>query len=375
MAETRPLPAEEKPIPFPSIVSDTGMIKGGQPQATEKAHVDRSALAHRRTISGNILSKLSLLRTSSSSDKSSSLERISDREDNPPLSGSLALVQQNGKTRKRKGSLRKTALLGKGVLGRDRKGSDVKLKSPLSSPQSPKESENAVTTTTQESDTDVTPRPSQDDDSPVLAISPPKWAFPTSKISLSSIRSSVPSVEPASSRASITSPTLPTDHSTTDDDDQLLSFPKLPFISARKPPSSSGDSYFPPQQPFRPRRPTNRTKSPLATQPQSLTSSPVASEEEWDYSETAYWGYVILVITWLVFVVGMGSCFDVWSWAWDVGETPAAPPELNDDPTLPIVGYYPALMVLTSVMAWVWVVVAWVGMKYFRHAEGRGDDG
>jgi Phosphatidylinositol N-acetylglucosaminyltransferase subunit Y len=32
-------------------------------------------------------------------------------------------------------------------------------------------------------------------------------------------------------------------------------------------------------------------------------------------------------------------------------------------------------MVLTSVMAWVWVVVAWVGMKYFRHAEGRGDDG
>jgi Phosphatidylinositol N-acetylglucosaminyltransferase subunit Y len=118
----------------------------------------------------------------------------------------------------------------------------------------------------------------------------------------------------------------------------------------------------------------NRTKSPLATQPTSLTNSPVPREglnSEWDYSETAFWGYVILIITWLVFVVGMGSCFDVWSWAWDVGEKPETLPELEDDPTLPIVGYYPALLVLTCVMAWVWVVAAWVGMKYFRHADLR----
>jgi hypothetical protein len=98
-------------------------------------------------------------------------------------------------------------------------------------------------------------------------------------------------------------------------------------------------------------------------------------EEEWDYSETEWWGWVVLVVTWVVFVVGMGSCLGVWSWAWDVGETPYAPPELEDDPTLPITGYYPALMVLTAVMAWVWVVVAWVGMKYFRHAKVVGDDG
>ena len=82
---------------------------------------------------------------------------------------------------------------------------------------------------------------------------------------------------------------------------------------------------------------------------------------------------MILILTWAVFVMGMGSCFEVWSWAWDVGETPYAPPELEDDPTLPIVGYYPALIILTGVMAWVWVVVAWVGMKYFRHAKMAGD--
>lgn len=375
MAESRPLPTVDKPTPFPSIVNDNTPSAAEQSQSAERAHVDRLNLTHRRTISGNIFSKLSLLRSRSTAERSSSLDRTNYGEDSPLPSGSLALVQQNGKTRKRKGSLRKTALLGKGKLGGDRKGSDAKSKSPLSSPQFPKENGKTPAIATQETDTDATPRTSQDYEGPVLSGSPPKWTFPTSKASLSSVRSSEPSVEPLSSRASITSPTLPTDQSTTDDEDQALSFPKLPFVATRKPASSSGDSYFLPQQPLRSRRATNRMKSPLATQPQSLTSSPVVGEEEWDYSETAYWGYVILIITWLVFVVGMGSCFDVWSWAWDVGETPYAPPELNDDPTLPIVGYYPALMVLTSVMAWVWVVVAWVGMKYFRHAEGPGDDG
>jgi len=102
-----------------------------------------------------------------------------------------------------------------------------------------------------------------------------------------------------------------------------------------------------------------------------MKSSP---DVDWDYSETEWWGWIILVVTWLVFVVGIGSCFEVWSWAWDVGETPYAPPELEDDPTLPIVGYYPALIILTAVMSWVWVVVAWVGMKYFKHANISGDD-
>jgi hypothetical protein len=71
----------------------------------------------------------------------------------------------------------------------------------------------------------------------------------------------------------------------------------------------------------------------------------------------------------------MGSCVGVWSWAWDVGETPYAPPELEDDPTLPVVGYYPALLTLTAaVMAWVWAVGAWMGLKYFRHAKMSGED-
>lgn len=109
-----------------------------------------------------------------------------------------------------------------------------------------------------------------------------------------------------------------------------------------------------------------------ATPPTIVVAGPTSPV--WDYSETERWGWFILFVTWIVFVVGIGSCLGVWSWAWDVGETPYAPPELEDDPTLPIVGYYPALIILTAVMAWVWVVVAWVGMKYFRHANIVGDD-
>ncbi|PGH00078.1 hypothetical protein GX51_05975 [Blastomyces parvus] len=106
----------------------------------------------------------------------------------------------------------------------------------------------------------------------------------------------------------------------------------------------------------------------------ATAASSSALEEAWDYAETEWWGWIILLVTWLVFVVGMGSCLGVWSWAWDVGETPYAPPELEDDATLPIVGYYPALIICTAVMAWVWVIVAWVGMKYFRHANISGED-
>jgi hypothetical protein len=115
-----------------------------------------------------------------------------------------------------------------------------------------------------------------------------------------------------------------------------------------------------------------RAKSPLGLTALAAPLQP-QPDADWDYAETEWWGWIILVVTWTVFVIGMGSCLGVWSWAWDVGTTPYAPPELEDDPTLPIVGYYPALMILTGVMAWVWVVVAWVGMKYFRHAQVSGD--
>jgi hypothetical protein len=318
----QPNGSDDAPTPFPNIDDD--------PSEKEKETKKRSntVTTHKRSISGNLLSKF--LR-SNDQDKS---------DGDPPRA--MADVQK----RKRKGSLRKT-VLGK---GRERKPSE--RKSPLSSPLPTPDAEE-------------TPRPSRDFSQPLSPESPPRWPFRTlSRVSIPSIRSSVASVDPASSAASVTSPTM--DGSTDEDD-------LLPMRELRKIPSTSTDSYFPLQEPH---RLTNvlRTRSPLATSPQSPSSSP-DEEHIHDYAETAFWGYVILLVSWIVFVVGMGSCFGVWSWAWDVGETPYAPPELEDDPTLPIVGYYPSVLVLTCIMAWVWVVVAWVGMKYFRHADFKGEEG
>ncbi|KAK6536509.1 hypothetical protein TWF281_000737 [Arthrobotrys megalospora] len=97
-----------------------------------------------------------------------------------------------------------------------------------------------------------------------------------------------------------------------------------------------------------------------------------SSSRHVDYADTVWWGWVMLITTWVVFVVGMGSVLGIWDWAWfgPTGE-PVVPEDEDHDPDddLPISGYYPALVILTWVVAWVWVVVAWVGMKYFRHAR------
>lgn len=148
------------------------------------------------------------------------------------------------------------------------------------------------------------------------------------------------------------------------------------FYALQSNPSSYGTVHRPPKSSSLTTT-THHHHHPADIKPTTTTTTTTTAHQEsiiWDYSETESWGWIILLVTWLVFVIGMGSCFGVWSWAWDVGETPYAPPELEDDPTLPIVGYYPALIILTAVMSWVWVVVAWVGMKYFKHANISGED-
>lgn len=329
---------------------------------------------HKRTPSGGILSKLSFLRTSN--DKSpTKRDPLSpefapgdDRVSPKKASRAMAVAVQQQKTRRRKGSLRKAALLGRGAQ-RDKKDIKTSLLDTghtsmygdgALSPTSPEEMPQATGLGLGISDT--TPRPSMDGyasrNNPLL--SPIKILPMGTDDHLVTSPTSAPA----------TSPTL-TYTSTTDEDD-ILSIPNH-SLPIPRPASSGSDSYFPPGAgSLTRRRSAQKAKSPLSIA--GLAASPLpVPDAEWDYSETEWWGWVVLIVTWVVFVTGMGSCLGVWSWAWDVGETPYAPPELEDDPTLPIVGYYPALIILTAVMAWVWVVVAWVGMKYFRHAKISGD--
>ncbi|KAK3684985.1 hypothetical protein B0T22DRAFT_481987 [Podospora appendiculata] len=349
---------------------------------------------------------------------------------NPPLSH--AILQEQQKTRRRRGSLRKVALLGRGAQRERREARALTLEIQSLAADGPQGTREAPVTSSplaidgpdkgllptgiQDGDdafglgiSDITPRPSMDGYASRTAA--PRASLPdpdtTPTAAAASRPAAVISPHYASTDAAIANPG--TNYSTTDDEDTLhmagsSSRPTTPSLSIsssislprpeRSSISSGSESYFPNSQRAHPRPLSSstggsappvsiqrrRSTTQRATSPLALTSLAGLSvpplpppDAEWDYAETERWGWIILAVTWLVFVTGMGSCLGVWSWAWDVGTTPYAPPELEDDPTLPIVGYYPALIILTGVMAWVWVTFAWTGMKYFRHARVGGD--
>ena len=101
-------------------------------------------------------------------------------------------------------------------------------------------------------------------------------------------------------------------------------------------------------------------------------------------SETEKWGYILLVLTWLVFVVGMGEILGIWRWS-------LKNRNISLDTNMPIPGYYVSLTLLSAgVVVWVWVLVRlysfnfilfnlgsfsrliflqtnWTGLKLFRH--------
>lgn len=342
---------------------------------------------------GGLLSKLSFMRAHSSSSSATETHahdhdgtaQLRDKENwSPPESSSniympvprpsssIASALQQQKTRRRRGSLRKVALLGRGAQRERREAHRASLSIDV------KQAETySMNTPTEEGGafglgiSDITPRPSMDGyasrNAPAVEAATNllrDGAAPGAAAASALPKPKVEVDEPT--------PTSPTMSYTTTDDEDVLHIGRN--AGGRKGPelaslSSGSDGYFG----SLPRRRTiSRARSPLSLS--GLASTPLLpTDDDWDYSETEWWGWVILIVTWVVFVIGMGSCFSIWSWAWDVGTTPYAPPELEDDPTLPITGYYPALIILTCVMAWVWVVSAWVGMKYFRHAKISGD--
>lgn len=255
----------------------------------------------------------------------------------------MAVAAQQQKTRLRKGSLRKAALLGRGAQREQKELAALPL---FAQGAAPRSSAPAWRGSVGASATDA--------EEPAAAA-PAAQVIPLESSSSSSSSSAAataaaPTAPPADAETRISPPL--SYMSTTDDDDYFAATSDRRALYRR--------------------RSSKKPNSPLALGNLPAANLP-AADGAWDYAETEWWGWVVLLVTWAVFVMGMGSCLDVWSWAWDVGETPYAPPELEDDPTLPIVGYYPALIILTSVMAIVWVSLAWVGMKYFRHAKISGD--
>ena len=95
--------------------------------------------------------------------------------------------------------------------------------------------------------------------------------------------------------------------------------------------------------------------------------------------DTVWWGQWLLGTTWLLFILGIGGVCGMWEWSLqpiriEKTETVHENVEKTDgqiikgDETLAMRGYYSTLTVLTGgVVAWIWVTINWVGMKYFRH--------
>lgn len=296
----------------------------------------------RRTIPANInlLYKLPFVRA-----PTEQLQPNNMREESGNIEGSME-SSQGFKTRRRRGSLRKVALLGKDAQRPRRDNSLLGIS---------KQTQSSV------NDSDI--------GSATLGIQQSGNGLGL-EMGGSFRASNAGSGVLQSATAERSQESVTQDTSTTDDDDVL----QIASTTAPRPAtsaSSGSESYFS-SRATQHKKSFHQAKSPLSYSGLASTSMP-PPEADWDYAETEWWGWVVLSVTWFVFVIGMGSCLDIWSWAWDVGKTPYAPPELEDDETLPIVGYYPALIILTCVMAWVWVVVAWVGMKYFRHAKISGD--
>jgi Phosphatidylinositol N-acetylglucosaminyltransferase subunit Y len=351
---------------------------------------------HKRSTSNGLLSKLSFLRaTASEADNSensmsvngddvgSDAISLEDPLESPTGRGAMAGIVQQQKRRRRKGSLRKTAILGGKMRleGKERRSGELarsQRTSVLSSPEGedfPAEVENFKGSENRAVQAGVGLGLDYPRLPPSTTLKPPaKSKLATAPLPDLSFRSSVMQAHQTRTKTSdLGSP------STTDEED-VLTFPRSSTNKNSNAVTKPSGSYFPIQSAdssntlWRSASGKSTSKSPSTAHPLPTVAITTPLEDEIDYTNTAWWGYVIIIATWLVFTVGMGSCLGVWSWAWDVGETPYAPPELEDDPTLPITGYYPALIILTAVMAWVWVVVAWVGMKYFRHAKLGGED-
>jgi hypothetical protein len=374
---------------------------------------------HRRTLSGSIFSKLNFLRTGGETRRPPSREKEPDGP-RKNLDDDVAVVSpvkewkdENGSAsspqsktvRKRKGSLRKTALLGGrrfAAEGRERKNSLLQRSPSKAATQS------ALPDTSLEqvaSEVSLAAKPPADDfNRPIQSqqandplrrqfsyefpmngssIRSEPTAVTAARLSLLTDTGPTPDVQATrgeatlSSPLDIKSPVSQASYTSTTDEDELLTFdrPTVGPSNIHSIPPPVAASYFPGSTLQASSRSTSRTHRSRPHRPSPLTRTPLPlsqSQEDltYTYAETEYWGWVLLATTWIIFTVGMGSCLDVWAWAWAVGETPYAPPELEDDPTLPIVGYYPALIVLTGgVVSWIWITVAWVGLKYFRHAK------
>ncbi|KAG5437753.1 hypothetical protein PCANB_000466 [Pneumocystis canis] len=87
-------------------------------------------------------------------------------------------------------------------------------------------------------------------------------------------------------------------------------------------------------------------------------------------NNTIRWGWFLLISTWLLFVTGMSGIFGIWQWVFQIKDVK----DQEKSYDFPIIDYYFLLIILTGgVIVWIWVGINWLGLKYFRMTETKGD--
>lgn len=95
-------------------------------------------------------------------------------------------------------------------------------------------------------------------------------------------------------------------------------------------------------------------------------------------------GYLIIIITWIVFVFSIGTIFNLWHWCFNfnpqyINHLKSISwlnvliediSQQNDSASVP--NYYIYLFFLSFVILWIWAVASWISMKLFRHSKGGG---
>lgn len=108
------------------------------------------------------------------------------------------------------------------------------------------------------------------------------------------------------------------------------------------------------------------------------------NEQQHEYIKNLkVYGYMIIVITWLVFTISIGTIFNLWQWCFkfdpyyleslkSISWINVIINDINQQNSNAVDNYYILYFFLIFVILWIWAVDSWISMKLFRHSKGGG---
>lgn len=108
------------------------------------------------------------------------------------------------------------------------------------------------------------------------------------------------------------------------------------------------------------------------------------NEQQHEYIKNLkVYGYMIIVITWLVFTISIGTIFNLWQWCFKFDSSYLESlksiswiniiiNDINQQNNNAVDNYYILYFFLIFVILWIWAVDSWISMKLFRHSKGGG---